>query len=100
MLAFGIIVGVLLLWAVGEMILLMRSIPQGPFIGRNTHALSRIGVAALLLSGLFFAKCAPYFTPLTLACGFAFLVGGLFAFTLANLFRQAVSFKDENDLTI
>ncbi|MCL2627387.1 MAG: DUF2975 domain-containing protein [Oscillospiraceae bacterium] len=88
------------LWIVLEMILMMRSIPQGPFIKRNVTALNRIAVILLVISALFFAKLFFYTTFLTMACGFLFVVFGFFGFTLSSLFKQAVHYKEENDLTI
>ena len=99
-LGFLIAVAIPGLWIIWEMILMMRSIAQGPFVIRNVHALNRIGVILLVISALFFAKVVYYFTFLTMACGFLFIVFGFFAFTLSSLFRQAVSYKEENDLTI
>jgi len=88
------------LWVVWEMILMMRSIPLGPFIIRNVHALRRIGVIMFVVSAMFFAKLFLYFTFLTMAFGVLLLILAFFAFTLSNLFRQAVLYKEENDLTI
>jgi len=88
------------LWIIWEMILMMRSIPLGPFIIRNVLALKRIGVILLVISALFFAKMLFYGTFLTMACGFLFLIFCFFAFTLSSLFHQAVLYKEENDLTI
>jgi len=93
-------VAVLGLWIIAEMIWMLNSIPKGPFVIRNVRALGRIGVILLSLSLIFFLKCFMYATFLTMGCGFLFLIGGLFAFTLANLFSQAVAYKEENDLTI
>ena len=97
---FLILVAIPALWVVVEMIRMLQSIPQGPFVIRNVRALNRIGIILLVLALLFFAKCLVYITFLTAGCGLLLVVCGLFAFTLANLFRQAVVFKEENDLTI
>ena len=99
-LTFLILVAIPGLWIVLEMIWMLRSIPQDPFVGRNVHALNRIGIILFVLAAAFFAKCCMYITFLTLGCGFVFIVCGLFAFTMANLFSRAVVFKEENDLTI
>ena len=88
------------LWVVLEMIWMLRSIPKGPFVMRNVYALNRIGVIFFVLSAVFFGKCLLYVTFLTLICGFMFIGCGLFAFTLGALIRQAVVFREENDLTI
>ncbi|MDR1705304.1 MAG: DUF2975 domain-containing protein [Clostridiales bacterium] len=100
LLVFLIISAVQALWITLEMIRMMRSIPKGPFTQRNVRALNRIGVLFLVLSALFLGKCIMYITVLTLLCGFLFIGGGLFAFTLAALIRQAAVFREENDLTI
>lgn len=99
-LVFLMLASALGLWIILEMIGMLRSIPQGPFIIRNVRALRRIGVILLALSALFFIKCVFYVTFLTMACGLLFILCGLFAFTMRDLFLQAVIFKDENDLTI
>ena len=88
------------LWVVLEMIFMLRSIPKGPFVRRNVRALNRCGVIFLVLAAAFCVKCVAFPTLLTVVCGLIFLGGGLFAFTLAALFRQAVVFREENDLTI
>ena len=88
------------LWIIFEMILMMRSISSGPFIMRNVYALRRCGVILLVITAMFLLKCFVDYTFLTMACVFLFLICGFFAFTLSNLFRQAVIFKEENELTI
>jgi hypothetical protein len=99
-LIFLLCVAVPSLWITLEMIWMLRSIPRGPFMTRNVRALNRIGILFLALAAAFLGKCLPYFTILTLLCGFLFIGGGLFAFTLAALIRQAAVFREENDLTI
>ena len=88
------------LWIVLEMILLLRSIPKDPFVARNVRALNRIGIVFFIMAAMFFCKCLLYVTILTLISGFILIGCGLFAFTLAALIRQAVIFREENDLTI
>jgi len=88
------------LWIVWEMILMLRSIPKDPFVMRNVSALNRIGIIMLGISALFFAKLLFYITFLTMVSGILLLIFGVFAFTLSSLFKQAVIYKEENDLTI
>jgi hypothetical protein len=88
------------LWIVLEMIWMLRSIPEGPFVARNVRALNRSGIILMLMAAAFFGKCFLYVTIMSLAAGLLLVVCGLFAFTLANLFGQAVAFREENDLTI
>jgi hypothetical protein len=88
------------LWIMLEMIWVLHSIPNGPFVMRNVSALNRIGVILLALAIMFFGKCLLYLTVLTMLCGFVFIGCSLFSFTLAAVIRQAVVFREENDLTI
>ena len=99
-LGFMMVVAALGLWVIVELIRMMRSLSSDPFIMRNASALRRIGAVALAIALLFFLKCCYYVTFLTLAGGFLLLLCSLVAFTLGNLFRQAVVYKQENDLTI
>ena len=79
---------------------MLRSIPSGPFVMRNVHALYRIGVVFFVLAAAFLGKCFVFLTFLTLFCTAFFVGSGLFAFTLAALIRQSVVFREENELTI
>ena len=97
---FLVTVGIACLWVILEMIWMLRSIPLGPFVSRNVRALNRVGVVFMALAVVFWGKCLLYVTFLTMVGAGIFLLGGLFAFTLASLFRQAVAFREENDLTI
>ncbi|MCL2841286.1 MAG: DUF2975 domain-containing protein [Defluviitaleaceae bacterium] len=97
---FLMIVAVPCLWIVVEMILMLRTIPTGPFVMRNVKALYRLGTLLFILSAIFIAKCFIFITFLTLFCAFMFVGSGLFAFTFAALIRQAIVFREENDLTI
>ncbi|MCL2420534.1 MAG: DUF2975 domain-containing protein [Defluviitaleaceae bacterium] len=99
-LPFLMIVAIPSLWIVLEMIWMLQSIPKGPFVMRNVHALYRIGIIFMVLAAAFLGKCFLYLTFLTLFCAFFFIGSGLFSFTLAALIRQSVVFREENDLTI
>ncbi len=100
LLAFLLTVAVPGHWILLELIGMLRSIPQEPFVRRNVRALHRMGVLLLVLAVLFFLKCVWYVTFLTMACGVLFVICAMFSFTLSSLFAQAVAFKEENDLTI
>ena len=58
-------------------------------------------VAALMAAGLvFFAKCFFMFTVMTAVCALVMILSGLFALTLGMVFKRAVEYKRENELTI
>jgi hypothetical protein len=88
------------LWIVAEMVFMMRSIPGGPFVMRNVHALYRIGGLSFLLAGAFLYKCFVNMTFLTLLFMLFFIGSGLFAFTFAQLIKQSIRYREENELTI
>jgi hypothetical protein len=97
---FLMVISVPCLWVVMEMILMLRSIPMGPFVQRNVNALYRIGVVFFGLAVAFFVWFATFYNIVVFA-GIFFMIGsGLFSFTLAALIRQAIVFREENDLTI
>ncbi len=99
-LLFLTMTAVLGLWIIGEMIMMLRTIGEGPFVKKNVAALNRVGMILFVLAVLFIGKCLLYVTLLTMGGACLFIIAGLFAFTLANLFQQAINFKEENDLTI
>lgn len=97
---FLMTVGTLGLFIIFELIVMLRTISRDPFIKENVRYLNRIGAVAFIIAALFFLKCLLYVTILTLGFGICLVVCGLFAFTLAHLFKNAVAYKEENDLTI
>jgi hypothetical protein len=88
------------LWITVEMIVMLSTMPDNPFSRRNVKALNRIGFVSCGLAVLFFTKLLLFITVLTLGGGILFTICALFAFTVANLINQAVTFKEENELTI
>ena len=97
---FLMAVGALGLFIILELIIMLRTMLKNPFVKRNVRSLNIIGITGFIISALFFMKCFFYVTFLTLIFGIALIILGLFALTLANLFKKAVEYKEENDLTI
>ncbi len=71
-----------------------------PFIPDNVKRLRMIAVACLLIALIYIAKCFFLFTFGTVIISLVFIIGCLFCLTLKDLFKQAVNYKAENDLTI
>ncbi len=88
------------LWILFELLLVMRTVFSDPFVERNVRAFVRMGIAAEVAGAMFAVRCIAYFTPMTAVCAIVMLLAGLFALVLAGVFRRAVAFKRENDLTI
>ena len=97
---FLMVVGALGLFIIFELIVMLRTMLKNPFIKRNVKSLNLIGITAFITAALFFVKCFLYVTIMTLLGGICLVILGLFAMTLADLFKKAVEYKEENDLTI
>ena len=63
-------------------------------------AFVRMGIAAEAAGLVFFVKCFFMFTIMTAVCALVMILSGLFALTLGMVFRRAVEYKRENELTI
>lgn len=97
---FLVLAGLLALWVLFELMLVMHTAADDPFVESNVQAFLRMGIAAEAAGALFLAKCFVFFTPMTAVCGVVMLLSGLFALVLAGVFRKAVAYKRENELTI
>ena len=71
-----------------------------PFVSANITCLRKMSVCCFIIAVIFLARAVFYFTFEIAAVILVFIVGGLFCLTLKDLFKQAVSFKEENDLTV
>lgn len=90
----------LALWILAELFFVFRTVEKDPFLERNVRAFLRMGAAAELAGLLFVGRCFLSFTPMTAVCATVMLLAGMFALVLAGVFRRAVEYKAENDLTI
>jgi len=100
LLVFVMLVGAGTLWITAEMALMLRTLDADPFVLRNARALYRVGGVALLISLAFFVRCLQYMSSMALAVAAMLLMLGLCALVMAAMFRRAVEYKKENDLTI
>ncbi len=98
--AFLVVAGLIALWILFELLFVMQTLASDPFVERNVRAFYRMGAGAEAAGLLFLAKCFVFFTPMTAVCAVVMLLCGLFALTLAGVFRKAVLYKRENELTI
>ncbi|AGL00143.1 DUF2975 domain-containing protein [Desulfoscipio gibsoniae] len=71
-----------------------------PFTLKNVDALRKMAVAAFVISTLYIIKCLFWFTLGTGIIVIIFAIAGLFSLVLADVFKQAVQYKEENDLTV
>lgn len=70
------------------------------FVRRNVSSLCRMAYYAFAIAVLMAVRLFVLFTPGMLAIVCVFLLAGLFSLVLAQVFDRAVSYKQDNDLTI
>ena len=71
-----------------------------PFTDKNVRHLRKMSVVCFLMAVIYFGKCTFMFTLATIVIAVIFVVGCLFCLTLKDLFKQAINYKTENELTI
>lgn len=71
-----------------------------PFIESNVIHLRKIALACFITAVIYVIKSIILFTFASLVIAFVFMVGCLFCLTLKDLFKQAINYKNENELTI
>ena len=84
-----------------ELRLMFRTvINENPFVKGNVISLKRMGYYAFIIALFMVAKLLFVVTPATLVLVLVFIIAGLFSIVLSQVFDQAVTYKQENDLTI
>ena len=101
LLGFLFVTGIFALVVVHEIRkLLMNLNKRNPFIMDNVKSLNRIAVSCLIVAACYVIKIIFYNSFLTIIVTMVFIIAGFFSIILAEVFRQAVIVKEENDLTI
>jgi len=92
------IFAILILWELRNM---FRSvIKEDPFVIENVKSLKRMGVFAFLIAVSMGLRLVFVFTFAASVLVLVFTIAGLFSLVLSQVFDQAVTYKQENDLTI
>ena len=73
---------------------------RNPFMMDNVKSLNRMAISAFIIALLYVIKVIFYNSFLTVIITMVFIVAGLFTVIFAEVFRQAIQVKEENDLTI
>ena len=73
---------------------------KNPFVQRNAKSLNIMGFLLIVIFVMFIVKIILLNTLMTMIFAVAIIILSLFCFVLADVFKQAVIFKQENDLTI
>lgn len=81
--------------------LMFRSLLDGdPFTEENVNHFRKMAAASFLIALIYTIKCVWFPSLMTGVLIFTFLIASLFCLTLKDLFKQAVAYKEENDLTV
>ncbi|MDF2540055.1 MAG: hypothetical protein K0S76_3076 [Herbinix sp.] len=75
-------------------------IKEDPFVKENVTSLKRMGACAFIITVIMTVRLLFVITPAALVIIVVFLVAGLFSLVLSQVFDKAVTYKQENDLTI
>lgn len=95
------IAGALAVMIIGELRKMFQTVlEENCFIQKNVTSLKKMGYYSLAISIATTIRLFYTITPSTVIIILMFFVAGLFSFVLSKVFQQAVSYKEENDLTI
>jgi len=93
--------GVLAVLIIYELRRMFRSVlAEDCFIRQNVQSLKRMGTYSFFISAITCCRLFLYLTPAVLIVILVFVIAGLFSKVLAQVFDTAVTYKQENDLTI
>ena len=96
-----LISGIMALYILWGLRRIFKSIVNtSPFNLKNVSILRKISIAAFIISAAFIAKCFFWFTLATVIIVIIFAIAALFCLVLADVFTQAVLYKEEIDLTV
>lgn len=71
-----------------------------PFTFKNVKHFRKMAISCIVISAIYAIKCFFMFTYATVVIAAVFAIGCLFCLTLKDLFKQAINYKTENELTI
>jgi hypothetical protein len=101
LLMFMYFTGFFCIWIVFEICKIFKTLDRkNPFMIDNVISLKRMSLAAFIIAAAYIVKIIFYITFLTIIITMIFIIAGLFLLIIAEIFKQAVEFKEENDLTI
>jgi hypothetical protein len=95
------IAGVFALVIVWELRTIFKTVvKEDPFVRENVRSLKRMGVSSFCIALMMLTRLLFVITPAALVLVAVFAIAGLFSLVLSQVFDQAVTYKQENDLTI
>ncbi|SFG45090.1 DUF2975 domain-containing protein [Sporolactobacillus nakayamae] len=101
LLIFLYVTGVFALQIVYEVRRIFKTLNRhNPFMMDNVHSLKRIAIASFIISFCYAVKVVCFNSFFTIIIAMIFIIAGFFSIILAEVFKQAVVVKEENDLTV
>lgn len=96
-----IVLGLLAILIIGELRKIFRTVlANDSFVMENVVSLQRMGTYSFLIAVICLVRTLLYLTVAMLTLILVFVIAGLFSKVLAFVFKQAVIYKEENELTI
>lgn len=96
-----IVLGCLAVLIIGELRKMFRTVlANDSFVMANVVSLQRMGTYSFLIAVICFVRTILYLTSAMVTLILVFVIAGLFSKVLAFVFKQAIEYKEENDLTI
>lgn len=96
-----ILAGIFALIILWELRSMFKTVLKGdPFVIENVKSLKRMGICAFLIAAAMCIRLIFVMTITALILVLVFAIAGLFSLVLSQVFDQAVTYKQENDLTI
>jgi len=93
--------GISALYILWQLKMIFRTlINNNPFVYQNVVYLRKMSVASFIIAIIYTVKFTFWFTIATAIIAIIFMIAGLFCLTLKDVFKQAVLYKEENDLTV
>ncbi len=96
-----ILSGVFAVLIIGELRRIFKTMLNGNcFIMENVKSLRKMGTYSFFIAVITCCRLFLYLTPAVLIVILVFVIAGLFSKVLSQVFEKAVTYKQENDLTI
>lgn len=95
------ITGILAILVVWELIKIFRTLNTGnPFLLKNSYSFQRISIYVFVVALAYVSKIVLLNSILTVILVLILFIASLFSFILSQVFKQAVEYKQEIDLTV
>lgn len=95
------VLGVSAVVLIRELRRIFRTVLDGNcFVQKNVISLRKMGNWSFLIALMSVVRSIVYLTVAMTVVIFVFIIAGLFSKVLANVFEEAIRYKEENDLTV